>query len=164
MKFLREGAKPNTIKLLILDVDGVLTNGKIYLHPDGSETKVFHVHDGLGMRNLMEQGIAIAAISGRSSPVVSKRLKDLGVEHIYQGASDKIPYFEKLLAHYNIKPNEVAYVGDDTVDLPVMQQVGLAITVVNATTPVKEMAHWQSEKKGGGGAVREICDELIKQQ
>ena len=101
----------------------------------------------------MEQGIAIAVISGRSSPVVSKRLKDLGVEHIYQGASDKIPYFEKLLTHYNIKPNEVAYVGDDTVDLPVMQQVGLAITVVNATPTVKDMAHWQSEKKGGGGAV-----------
>jgi len=150
------------IKLLILDVDGVLTDGKIWLTPDGNEMKSFHAHDGMGIKNLQKTGIPVAVISSRNSSIVTKRMHELGVTHIYQGQTTKLSAFEELVSLLNIPKDAIAYVGDDLVDLPVMEQVGLSIAVANAVTSVKEQADWQTQTMGGHGAVREVCDRLIQ--
>jgi len=148
------------IKLLILDVDGVLTDGKIYMSALGEETIAFFVRDGLGMQMLQSIGVPIAIISGRNTPAVMHRLKKLGIQqqHIYLGHLDKVASYEKLLSDLKISPDEVAYVGDDLPDIAVMRQVGLSFAVADAMESVKKNATQTTEKKGGKGAVREVCD------
>lgn len=149
------------LKLIIFDVDGVLTDGRIYYLPDGSEIKVFHVHDGLGLKQLQQSGIKTAVISGRGGAAVAKRLQELGIDDITLNCSNKIAIFKQLLAKYNLSAEQVAYVGDDIPDLEIMQQVGLAITVPNAHAAIKAIAHWQTQLAGGHGAIREVTDQLM---
>ncbi len=150
-----------SIQLLILDVDGVLTDGKIYLSAQGSEQKSFYVQDGMGMVSVLNAGIPIAIISGRDSECVTHRMQELGVKHVYQGISDKLPVFEKLIADLNIEAAHVAYVGDDTPDLAIMNYVGYKIAVANAVPAVKSTATWITRNNGGEGAVREVCDWIL---
>ncbi len=153
-----------TIKLLILDVDGVLTDGSILLNATGEECKCFHVHDGAGIKRLQQSGIKVAIISGRKSVAVQARLNELAIEHVFLGIHDKLNTFNQLRQDLNIEPQHIAYVGDDFPDIPVMQVVGLSIAVNNATPEVKKIAHGQTEKCGGHGAVREVCDLIYLSQ
>jgi len=152
------------IKLAIFDVDGVLTDGQIYISNEGIESKMFNVQDGLGLKLLQKCGIQIAIISGLESKAVSMRLQNLGVTHIYQGIKDKLAVYEELLKKTNMVNEQVAYLGDDLLDLPLMRRVGVAVAVANARSIVKETAHWCTETKGGYGAVREFCDWLLQAQ
>ncbi len=156
--------KIQKIKLLILDVDGVLTDGKIWLTPDGAEMKSFHTHDGMGIKNLQNAGIPVAVISSRTSPIVTTRMQELGVKYIYQGQASKTAAFEALLSLLNLSKDAVAYVGDDLPDLPVMNQVGFSIAVANAVARVKQQSDWETQQTGGHGAVREVCDLLLQRQ
>lgn len=156
--------KAQKIKLLILDVDGVFTNGQVWLTGSGDEYKVFHTQDGYGIKHIQRNGIAVAIISGRNSPSCELRMKELGVKHVHQGTHDKMPVFESLLKKLNVTAEQCGYVGDDVPDIPVMQQVGLKIAVANATQPVKDIADWMTTLEGGHGAVREVCDLLTHAQ
>ena len=149
------------IKLLILDVDGVLTDGKITLNAQGEELISFHVHDGFGIKALQKINIEIAVISGRDTKAVAHRLAFLGIQHVFLGQKEKITAFESLLAKLAISADEVAFIGDDLPDIPLMQKVGLPICVKNGTDIAKKTAHFCTEKEGGHGAVREICDFII---
>ncbi|AAO90289.1 3-deoxy-manno-octulosonate-8-phosphatase KdsC [Coxiella burnetii] len=149
------------IKLLILDVDGVLTDGRLIYSSRGEILKVFHVHDGLGIKQLLKAGIEVAIISSRKSKAVSRRAAELGIRHVFQGQPDKRIAFKKLLSQLKLDEKQVAYVGDDLPDLPIMQQVGLAIAVTNALPAVQQQAHWKTRKEGGQGAVREVCDFIL---
>jgi 3-deoxy-D-manno-octulosonate 8-phosphate phosphatase (KDO 8-P phosphatase) len=150
------------IKLLILDVDGVCTDGRLYFNDQGECMKAFHVHDGLGIKLLQQRGIVVAIITSRQSKALEQRLAGLEVEHVYQGYENKILAYEKLLETLKLTDEQVAYVGDDLPDLPVMQRVKCAIAVKNAHAIVKENAHWTTTITGGEGAVREVCDLLIQ--
>lgn len=150
-----------TIKLLILDVDGVLTNGQLVYGPSGEALKLFHAHDGLGIRRLQDAGIRVAIISARQSEAVSTRMRELGVQDVFQGCSDKRPAFQELLSRHQLAPQEVAYMGDDLADLAVMVQVGLAIAPANAQPPVLKAAAYITERPGGQGAVREAAEHLL---
>ena len=150
-----------TIKLFILDVDGVLTDGKIYLADNGIETKCFNVRDGLGLKMLLNNSIEVAVISGRKSKATKKRLLELGIKHLYFGASDKIPPFNRIKNQLKLNNAEIAYIGDDLPDLPVMQQVGFKIAVADATPKLLELADYITKNKGGDGAVREACELIL---
>jgi 3-deoxy-D-manno-octulosonate 8-phosphate phosphatase (KDO 8-P phosphatase) len=152
------------IKLLILDVDGVLTDGKLFFDHLGNEFKAFHAHDGHGIKMLQQTGIEIAVISGRESLIVTKRMEELDVSLVYQNQRDKRAAFAELLQKLDLTPEQVAYVGDDVVDLPIMTQVGLAIAVGNAVEAVKACADWTTTLEGGNGAVREVCDMIMQSQ
>ncbi|MCG8428659.1 MAG: 3-deoxy-manno-octulosonate-8-phosphatase KdsC [Chromatiales bacterium] len=152
------------IKLIIFDVDGVLTDGSLYLGDDGQEYKAFNSKDGHGMKMLQETGVTIGIITGRSSQVVATRMDSLGIEHVYQGQHDKVPAYLELLEKLDLQPEQVAYVGDDIVDLPIMNRVGLGIAVQDAHKKVKQHAHWQTEADGGRGAAREVCELLMEAQ
>lgn len=152
------------IKLLILDVDGVLTDGKLFFDHQGNEYKCFNAQDGHGIKLLRQTGVEVAVISGRKSPAVTLRMNNLGITHVYQGYEDKRPAFKELLDSLHITPIQAAYVGDDLLDLPVMSRVGLAIAVNDAVATVKQHAHWHTQRKGGQGAVREVCDLLMQAQ
>ncbi|MDB9788308.1 HAD-IIIA family hydrolase [Candidatus Thioglobus sp.] len=152
------------IKLLIIDVDGVLTDGGIYFDDNGVEQKKFDSQDGLGIKLLQLSGIEVAVITARSTKSVDHRLKGLGVEHYYHGILDKSIALEKLIKKLSIDPSESAYVGDDVIDLPVMTRVALPIAVANAQESVKDHALMITEKSGGYGAVREVCNFLLKSQ
>jgi 3-deoxy-D-manno-octulosonate 8-phosphate phosphatase (KDO 8-P phosphatase) len=152
------------IKLVILDVDGVLTDGRLILGDDGQEYKAFNTKDGHGMKMLRSTGVEIGIITGRTSNVVALRMEGLGIEHLYQGQQDKLPAYEELKAKLGLKDEQVAYMGDDVVDLPIMCRVGLAVTVADAHQMAKQHAHWQTENKGGRGAVRELCDLILEAQ
>lgn len=153
--------KIRQIKLLILDVDGVLTDGKIYMTSQGEECRAFHAHDGLGINRLLKAGIEVAVISSRENPLVTHRMHELGVTRVYQGQKNKLIAFDNMLMELHLTADRVAYVGDDLPDLPIMQRTGLAIAVANAVDAVKQVAHWQSARCGGEGAVREICDMIL---
>ncbi len=154
--------KMQNIKLFILDVDGVLTDGKLYISHDGTESKAFNTQDGLGIKRLQRHtDIEIAVISGRKSRGTELRLQELQIKHIFLGYSNKIPVYEELLSTLNISPDQVAYMGDDLPDAEVMQHVGLSIAVNNAVTEVKKIADLVTEKNGGEGAVRMACEHLI---
>lgn len=155
--------KARRIKLLILDVDGVLTDGRLWYTADGETLKAFHVHDGLGIKRLQQVGIEVALISSRENQAVSRRANELGIRHVFQGQHDKRIPFEQLLSQLKLSETEVAYAGDDLPDLPLMQRVGLAIAVANAVPTIQAQAHWKTEKSGGEGAVREICDFILEQ-
>ena len=150
------------IKLAIFDVDGVLTNGNLILDENGSEYKIFHVRDGLGLQMLHDSGCEVAIISGRSCKIVAERMMELDIDLVYQNQSDKSLAFQELYKKLNINPQEIAYTGDDLIDLSAMRQAGLAIAVADAHPLVIEAAHWITEAKGGRGAAREVC-ELIMQ-
>ncbi|MGL5360809.1 MAG: 3-deoxy-manno-octulosonate-8-phosphatase KdsC [Shewanella sp.] len=156
--------KAQRIKLLICDVDGVFSDGRIYLSNGGEELKAFHTRDGYGVRSLLTSGFNLAVITGRQSKIVENRMTALGVTHIYQGIDNKFEPYEALLALYNVTPEEVAYIGDDIVDLPVMQAVGLSVCVADGHPYVRQQADFVTELKGGHGALRELADLLLLSQ
>lgn len=157
-------ARAARIKLAVFDVDGVLTDGKLWYAEDGHELKAFHVHDGLGMKRLLANGVEVAIITARLSPLVTERMAELGVAHVYQGQGDKLACFEQLRAALGLEAEAVSYCGDDLPDLKVMTRVGLAIAPANAHPWVSARAHWRTRNAGGAGAAREVCDLLIAAQ
>ncbi len=156
--------KAANIKLVIFDIDGVSTTGALYLGDDGQEYKAFNSKDGHGLRMLQDAGVEVAIITGRTSNVVLHRAKDLGITRIYQGKRQKLPAYEELVAETGLSHEEIAYVGDDVVDLPVMTRVGLAICVQDGHPFVKKHAHWITEHNGGCGAGRDVCELILEAQ
>jgi 3-deoxy-D-manno-octulosonate 8-phosphate phosphatase (KDO 8-P phosphatase) len=150
------------IRLLVLDVDGTMTDGRLYFGPRGEAFKVFHVRDGQGIKRLDAAGVRVAVISGRTSKMVSVRCRELGVEHVIQGAEDKVAEFEKLRKRLKIEASESACVGDDAVDVPLMKVVKLAFAVADAHREALRAAHVVTSLPGGQGAVREVCDYLLE--
>jgi 3-deoxy-D-manno-octulosonate 8-phosphate phosphatase (KDO 8-P phosphatase) len=161
-KNLAERAKQ--IRFLLLDVDGVLTDGLIYLDSDGRETKAFHIHDGHGLHMLQDAGIGVGLISGRASRVIDFRAKELGIAEVHQGVSRKLPVYLYLLKKYKLQDQQVAYIGDDMIDIPILERAGLAVAVANAVKAVKERVHMVTVRSGGQGAVREVTDFLLSVQ
>ena len=157
-------AKAAQIKLVVFDVDGVLTDGSLFVGDDGQEYKAFHSRDGLGMKLLRKSGVEIGIITARTSEVVKHRMENLDIEHVYQGRLEKLPALEELLAKLRLSFEQTAYVGDDVVDLPVMRQVGLAIAVQDAHPLAKQHAHWQTPHGGGRGAARDVCELIMEAQ
>jgi 3-deoxy-D-manno-octulosonate 8-phosphate phosphatase (KDO 8-P phosphatase) len=156
--------KAKKLKLLILDVDGVLTDGKLFFDDQGNEYKSFHARDGHGIKLLRQTGVEVAVISGRKSNSVALRMKNLGIEHVYQGRENKRAAFAEIIEKTGIKPDQAAHVGDDLLDLPIMIRVGLAIAVHDANFAVKQRADWCTTLPGGHGAVREVCDFIMQAQ
>ena len=152
------------VRLAVFDVDGVLTDGKLWYADDGREMKAFHTHDGLGLKRLLANGIEVAVITARLSHIVTERMAELGVAHVYQDQKDKRACFAHLLHALKLEPTQVAYTGDDLPDLAVMQEVGLAVAVANAHAWVRERAHWRTRLTGGAGAAREVCDLILGAQ
>ena len=156
--------KTKNIKLIILDVDGVLTDGSIYLDQDGREIKRFHARDGSGIKFAIRSGLIVAIISGRSSPVVDKRAEELGIKEVYQLAKIKLKPYKELLKKYKLKDDEVAYIGDDVLDLGIMRRVAFAVAVADAHPEVKETADYVCQLPGGNGAVREMIEIILTAQ
>jgi 3-deoxy-D-manno-octulosonate 8-phosphate phosphatase (KDO 8-P phosphatase) len=156
--------KAKKLKLLILDVDGVLTDGKLFFDNQGNEYKSFHARDGHGIKLLRQSGVEVAVISGRKSNSVALRMKNLGIEHVYQGHENKRDAFNEIIEKLGITPEQAAHVGDDLLDLPIMIRVGLAIAVADANFAVKQHADWCTTLSGGQGAVREVCDFIMQAQ
>ena len=156
--------KAKAIKLVICDVDGVLSNGKVYFGNDNEELKSFNIKDGLGIKQLLNNGIQVAIITGRESNIVSRRSKELGIVHVYQGKKDKIASYDEILENLNLTPEQVAHVGDDLPDIPLMNRSGLGICVSDAHFFVKQNADWPTSSIGGDGAVRDISDLLLYSQ
>jgi len=157
-------ARAAGIRLAAFDVDGVLTNGQLFLGPQGEEYKVFNVRDGQGLVMLRESGVAIAIITGRRSAVVAARMAELGIEYVYQGQRDKAAALDELLARLGLGPEAVCYAGDDLPDLPVLQRVGLPVTVADGHPACVAAARYRTTAVGGAGAVREICELLMTAQ
>jgi 3-deoxy-D-manno-octulosonate 8-phosphate phosphatase (KDO 8-P phosphatase) len=155
-------ARASRIRLLIFDVDGVLTDGSLFVGDDGQEYKAFNSRDGHGIKMLLKYGIEVAVITGRTSHVVEHRMENLGITHVYQGRREKLPAYDELIAKLNVPEDAVAYVGDDVVDLPVMRRVGLAIAVQDAHSLVRRHSHWQTPSTGGRGAARDVCEMLME--
>ena len=153
--------RASRIRMLVLDVDGVLTDGRLYFDSQGNETKAFCTRDGLGMRALQSQDTVLAFITGRQSEIVTRRAAQLGVEHVYQGRNDKLNAFNDLLSNTGMDEEQICYAGDDWIDIPVLDRVGLAVTVADADPVVKNRVHWVTSCGGGRGAVREICDLIL---
>lgn len=156
--------KAKQITLVIFDVDGVLTDGRLFLGDDGQEYKAFNSKDGHGMVVLQKSGVKIGIITGRTSDVVRIRMESLGITHIYQGQADKLPAYEKIKHTLGLADEQIAYVGDDMVDLPVMSRAGLAIAVQDASHCCKQHAHWVTSLPGGRGAAREVCELIMSAQ
>jgi 3-deoxy-D-manno-octulosonate 8-phosphate phosphatase (KDO 8-P phosphatase) len=147
--------------MLVLDVDGVMTDGRLHFGPRGEALKLFHVRDGLGIQQLTSTGIEVAVISGRKSKMVDVRCRELGVEHVYQGAKDKLAELERLCGRLKIPTSACACIGDDLPDIPVMRKVALAFAVADAHPEARHAAHLVTKLPGGHGAVREVCDYLL---
>lgn len=156
--------KAKLVRLAIFDVDGVMTAGTLHYGSQGIESKHFHVHDGQGMKLLQKSGIPIGIITTCQSDIVKRRMRDLGIEHIYQGQIDKLPAYEDIKQKLHLTDEQIAYVGDDLPDLAILSRVGLAITVNNAPKIMHQYVHWVTKKKGGKGAVREVCELLMQAQ
>lgn len=160
--------KAKLIKLVILDIDGVMTNGQLDLDNNLISSKSFHVRDGFGIRQLLKENIQIAVITGRESELVAERIRELKIPHLYQNSPDKLPIFKQLLLSLNLEPSEVAYMGDDLIDLPVMSRVGLAAAPSDAYFFVKDFLKKNKQfiatNPGGFGAVREFCDLILESQ
>ena len=157
-------ARARRLKLMAFDVDGVLTDGRLFFGDDGQEYKSFNSLDGHGMKMLRASGVELAIITGRTSRVVELRAGNLGITHLYQGIEDKLEAFRALLAATGLQPEQAAFMGDDVVDLPPMRRAGLAITVPDAPPLVKEHAHYVTQRRGGHGAAREVCELLLHAQ
>ncbi len=154
--------KAHKVKLLICDVDGVMTDGGLFFGDNGLEYKAFHSRDGLGIIMLQRSGIPLAVITARTSDVVTHRMKNLNIDLVFQGQRNKVQAFEQICQDLQLDSTQVAYVGDDLVDLPVMRKVGLSIAVADAHERVKQQADWTTEHKGGHGAVRDVCELLME--
>jgi 3-deoxy-D-manno-octulosonate 8-phosphate phosphatase (KDO 8-P phosphatase) len=152
------------IRLLLMDCDGVLTDGRLWLLPNGDEQKAFHVHDRLGLELWHRAGLRSGIISGRTSSVVEQRARDLKIEFVRQGAESKIESFEALLKEAGVEDSEVAYVGDDLNDIPLLLRVELAVAVANASEETRSAAHLVTRAPGGFGAVREVIEIILKAQ
>jgi 3-deoxy-D-manno-octulosonate 8-phosphate phosphatase (KDO 8-P phosphatase) len=152
------------VRLAVFDVDGVLTDGRLYYGAGGEELKVFHVHDGQGLKRLQKAGVTLAIISGRDSAAVARRMQDLGIEHVFQGDEHKLPIFERLLKQLGLTAEQCACVGDDLPDLPLLQRAGLAVAVANAQPVIKQAARYVTVSHGGRGAAREVCDLILAAQ
>lgn len=150
------------LKLMIFDVDGVLTDGSIIYTDSGSEIKIFDVQDGHGLKLLMRAGIEVAFLSGRDSRVTDLRARELGVQYVYQNIKRKLDAYEDIIGRLNLRSQEVGYVGDDLIDIPVMKRAGWAVTVPNASVYVLPYAHYITRKSGGRGACREVCDIVLQ--
>lgn len=157
-------ARASKIKLLLLDVDGVMSDGKIYFSSTGSEIKSFNTLDGHGIKMLRRSGVEVGIITGRTSEIVASRAKDLGIHLLKQGREDKFDALRELQEDFPCAYEDIAYVGDDYPDLTVMIRAGLSISVANAHPEVAKRSHWQTTKKGGDGAVREVCDMIMLAQ
>jgi 3-deoxy-D-manno-octulosonate 8-phosphate phosphatase (KDO 8-P phosphatase) len=156
--------RAQAIRLLLLDVDGVLTDGRLYFDAKGETLKVFHVRDGHGIKMAQRAGLEVALLSGRRSDAAFHRARELGINRFYEGLRDKVATLEELLHDLNLSPREAAMVGDELVDLPVLARVGLAVAVADAVPEVKAAAHWVTSLPGGRGAVREVTDLLLQAQ
>jgi len=157
-------AKAKLIKLLICDIDGVMTDGRLFFGDNGLEYKAFHSRDGLGIIMLQRSGLPLAIITARTSNVVSHRMKNLNINLVFQGQKDKAQAFSQICRQLQLEAAQVAYIGDDLVDIPVMRQAGLSIAVADAHERVKQQAHWTTPHKGGQGAVRDVCELLMTAQ
>ena len=157
-------ARAARVRLALFDVDGVLTDGRLIYSDDGRELKAFHVHDGLGLKRLIANGIEVGIITSRLSHMVTERTAELGIAHVYQDQEDKLACYEQLIHALKLEPDQTSYCGDDLPDLRVMQRVGLSIAVANAHPTVGARAHWRTRQRGGEGAVREVCDLLLAAQ
>ena len=160
--------RASKIRLLLLDCDGVMTNGKIYFLPDGRggifETKGFDSHDGIALRWAKAAGIELGIISGRQSAAVEERARSLGMKYLYQGRTDKMPLFEEILEDSGLKSEQIAFVGDDVTDLPLLLRVGLAAAPINSRPEALEVAHFRTSLPGGRGAVRDVIELLLRAQ
>ncbi|MFQ5934818.1 MAG: KdsC family phosphatase [Acidiferrobacterales bacterium] len=152
------------IKLVMFDVDGVLTDGQLFLGEEGQEYKAFNSRDGHGIKMLQQTGVEVSIISGRTSGSVERRVAELGIKHVFQGCQEKLPALESLLRQLGIESSQAAFVGDDVVDLPIMLRVGLAVAVSDAHQLVRHYAHWVTPHAGGKGAVRDTCDMIMHAQ
>lgn len=152
------------IRLAVFDVDGVLTDGRLYFLEDGSEFKAFNTLDGQGIKMLMASDVTTAIISGRTTPVVERRAINLGIPHLFQGREDKLVVLDELIAQLGLSYEQVAYLGDDLPDLPVIRRVGLGMAVANAASFVREHAHGITLARGGEGAAREFCELILRAQ
>jgi 3-deoxy-D-manno-octulosonate 8-phosphate phosphatase (KDO 8-P phosphatase) len=153
--------KATGIRLAVFDVDGVMTDGRLYLSDDGIESKTFHTRDGLGLKALMGHGIIVAVITARQSNVVARRMAELGIEHLMQGREDKKTAINTLIAELDIDSKKVAYTGDDLVDWPAMRLCGLKCAPADAVAWIRERADFVTEQPGGRGAVREVCELML---
>jgi len=152
------------IRLLALDVDGVLTDGRLYYDQAGNELKAFYTRDGLGIKSLQRFGIRVALITGRNSAIVTHRAAELDIDLVYQGCGNKLDAFDDLLIRAAVREEQICYAGDDWVDIPLLKRAGLSVAVADADPVVKSHAHWVTERAGGKGAVREICDLILLAQ
>ncbi len=152
------------VRLLVLDVDGVLTDGRIVYDSRGRQIQAFHVHDGLGLKLLDMAGVYVAIISSRRSKALAIRAEELNIRFVYQGVSDKISVYRTMAGDLGVTESETAYVGDDWVDIKMLRRVGLAVVVPDSPEPVKDYAHYVTERSGGAGAVREVCDLILRAQ
>lgn len=150
------------IKLLICDVDGVFSDGLVYMGNDGEELKTFHTRDGYGVKSLMNAGIEVAIITGRQSKIVENRMTALGISLIYQGQDDKIKAYQDICSKLNIAPEQTGYIGDDLIDWPVMEKVALKVCVADGHPLLVKRANYVTAIKGGHGAVREVCDLILQ--
>lgn len=151
------------IKVLLLDVDGIMTDGRVIYDNNGVETKAFDVKDGHGLKLIQRAGIRVGIITGRSSRVVELRARELGIDILYQGAKDKMIPYAEILSSHGYSDEEIAYMGDDVVDLPILRRVGFSATVSDAVDEVKPLVHYVTKRAGGRAAVREVCDLLLKE-
>lgn len=156
--------RAKAIKLAVFDVDGVLTDGKLYFLPDGSEFKTFNTLDGHGIKMLIQSGVRTAIITGRNSPVVERRANNLGIQHLFQSREDKLVALDELLAELHLERSQVAYLGDDLPDLPAIRRVGLGMAVASADPFVRAHAHGVTAARGGEGAAREFCELILRAQ
>ncbi|MBP8910053.1 MAG: HAD hydrolase family protein [Phycisphaerae bacterium] len=156
--------KPNlkAIELLVLDVDGVLTDGRVFIHSDGTESKGFSILDGHGIRMWQRAGLHVALLSGRASEATARRAEELEIAHVIQGAKSKLPVLKELLEKLSLSPAQAAYIGDDVMDLPIVRYVGFGVAVANAVDELKKHADYVTARKGGDGAVREVIEYILK--
>jgi 3-deoxy-D-manno-octulosonate 8-phosphate phosphatase (KDO 8-P phosphatase) len=156
--------KARQIRALILDVDGVFTDGRFFLFPNGDEIKQFHTQDGVGIKALQAAGISVGIISGRASDTVTRRMQELNIKHVYQGVETKIAAYNDLKHLLKLETHQIAYMGDDLPDLPVLMSAGLSIAPANACLSVLKKVDWVTTRAGGDAAVREVCELILKAQ
>jgi 3-deoxy-D-manno-octulosonate 8-phosphate phosphatase (KDO 8-P phosphatase) len=156
--------RARAVRLALFDVDGVLTDGRLYYGPGGEAMKVFNILDGHGLKMLARSGVATGLLSGRQSEATAMRAKELGIAHVILGVDDKIAHFERLLARLGLEASQSAFMGDDLPDIPVLARCGLAVAVANAVPEVKAVAQLVTEAAGGSGAVREFCEFVMRAQ
>jgi 3-deoxy-D-manno-octulosonate 8-phosphate phosphatase (KDO 8-P phosphatase) len=152
------------VRLVVLDVDGVLTDGRLWLGPAGEEWKSFHIHDGLAMARAVRAGLPVAVLSSRASAAVARRCAELGLTEVHQGAADKLPVYEALRDRLGCRDPDVAAIGDDLADLPVLRRVGLPVAPVDAVPEVRRAVRWITRRPGGAGAVREALEAILRAQ